>query len=177
MNGNLNPSRKSYYTSLHAQTPAGGDLSDVKKNLKEKASLLLRQTITLFHAIVVLSTVHDFLLFDAASTSWEDGETTCRDGNWDFLVTREGSGADHTAALKLSIDTRASIAFTLWSTTAARKTWRPRLTTDLAVEAAKSDLSRAGHEAGWVGQYGAVGTTYCAAQDELFFVNGVVSHV
>mmetsp|Transcript_21478 Transcript_21478/g.32196 ORF Transcript_21478/g.32196 Transcript_21478/m.32196 type:complete len:138 (+) Transcript_21478:60-473(+) len=87
-------------------------------------------------------TIHDFSLFCAASTTWEDGETTCRDGNWDFLVTREGSGADHTAALKLSIDTRASIAFTLWSTTAARKTWRPRLTTDLAVEAAKSDLSR-----------------------------------
>mmetsp|Transcript_21479 Transcript_21479/g.32198 ORF Transcript_21479/g.32198 Transcript_21479/m.32198 type:complete len:138 (+) Transcript_21479:60-473(+) len=87
-------------------------------------------------------TIHDFSLFCAASTTWEDGETTCRDGNWNLLVTRESSGAYSTAALELSVDTRASVKFTLWSTTDAWEAWRPRLTTNLAVEAAKSDLSR-----------------------------------
>jgi len=123
----------------------------------------------------ILATFHDLSNSHAASHFGKDGESHDGDSNGYFLVAGDGTLDDELAELALDVEDGAAIEFTAWSTANAGKHRSAKLATKFTIQATDTSLSGT-TQAISIHVQTTVGATNGTAQNNVFFVHGVVKH-
>lgn len=125
----------------------GKDPTSVQRfGSKPTVNLLIARRLGAFHgfrANVVSISLFHLSNGDTASALGENGESTNRQGNRNFLVAWNGSRDNGRAELALHVHDGASVIFTARSAASAWKAGGRRLAAELQVKAAKASLSGA----------------------------------